>query len=283
MVKAFRQVCIEAGYMRPMNDEIDDSMIKIGVEHTHYLSVLLNGLDDILVDPLDLIYDLASESASDPYEVPDKKFPRSSPYDPKANEFVEYQHPYRYPLSPPENCVTYPGPFLRGTDAEYLVNDAISANLDIIINLSNRETPNDTVQFCYEHVDAANNLGDPVNFCTFLIWQLARTGDEDLENNITEWNMDSDRGYGFKSWDWNRNQNNINTDYEGHPFCVPCSPLPQKFKSGDILGEGPNPDYFNGMPPLKLVYLDGTMQNEIGKNCDFDITCYDPNGNIIIL
>ena len=42
MVKAFRQVCIEAGYMRPMNDEIDDSMIKIGVEHTHYLSVLLN-------------------------------------------------------------------------------------------------------------------------------------------------------------------------------------------------------------------------------------------------
>ena len=47
-------------------------------------------------------------------------------------------------------------------------------------------------------------------------------------------------------------------------------------------GEGPNPDYFNGMLPLKLVYLDGTMQNEIG-NCDFEIKCYDPNGNIIIL
>jgi len=264
-----------------MNDEIDDSMIKIGVEHTHYLSVLLNGMDDILVDPLDLIYDLVSESASDTYEVPDKKFPRSSPYDPKANEFVEYQHPYRYPLSPSENCVTYPGPFLRGTDAEYLVNDAIAANIDIIRNLSNRETPNDTVQFCYEHVDAANNLGDPVNFCTFLIWQLARTGDENLENNITEWNMDSDRGYGFKSWDWNRNSKNTDKDYEGHLFCVPCSPLPQKFKSGDILGEGPNADYFNGMPPLKLVYLDGTMQNEIGS-CDIDVTCYDPNGNIIL-
>ena len=279
MVKAFRQVCIEAGYFRPMNDEIDDSMIKIGVEHTHYLSVLLTNMDDILVDPIDLVYDLVSESAADNYEVPDKKFPRSSPYDPKANEFVEYQHPYRYPLSPSENCVTYPGPFVRGTDAEYLVTDAIASNLGIINRLSACATPDDTVQFCYENVDAANNMGDPINFSTFLFWQLARTEDEE---NITEWNMDSDRGYGFKSWDWYRNQENIALDYENHAFCVPCSPLPQKFKSGDILGEPPNPVYFNGMPPLKLVYLDSTMENEIG-NCDIDIKCYDPNGNIIIL
>jgi hypothetical protein len=265
-----------------MNDEIDDAMIKIGVEQHDFLSILLNAMDDILVLPIDLIYDLESGSASNTYEVPDKKYPRSSPYDPKANEFVEYQHPYRYPLSPSENCVTYPGPFLRGTDAGYLVNDTIPANLDIITNLSNSETPDETVRFCYEHVDASNNLGDPVNFCTFLIWQLARTGDEGFEESITEWNLDSDRGYGFKSWDWNRNLETTDKDYEGHLFCVPCSPLPQKYKSGEILGEGPNSDYFNGMPPLKLVYLDGTMQNEIG-NCDIDVTCYDPDGNIIIL
>jgi hypothetical protein len=282
MVKAFRQVCIEAGYFRPMNDEIDDSMIKIGVEQSNFLSTLLNGMDDILVLPIDLVYDLESASSADQYEVPDKKYPRSSPYDPKANEFVEYQHPYRYPLSPSENCVTYPGPFVKGTDAEYLVTDAIAGNLNIVASLANCATPNDTVQFCYENVDAANNLGDPVNFSTFLIWQLARTGDDSLEKNITEWNLDSDRGYGFKSWDWNRNLNKTDIDYEGHKFCVPCSPLPQKFKSGEILGEGPNPEYFNGMPPLKLVYLDGTMQNEIG-NCDISIQCYDPNGNIIIL
>jgi hypothetical protein len=232
--------------------------------------------------PIDLVYDLESASSADQYEVPDKKYPRSSPYDPKANEFVEYQHPYRYPLSPSENCVTYPGPFVKGTDAEYLVTDAIAGNLNIVASLANCATPNDTVQFCYENVDAANNLGDPVNFSTFLIWQLARTGDDSLEKNITEWNLDSDRGYGFKSWDWNRNLNKTDIDYEGHKFCVPCSPLPQKFKSGEILGEGPNPEYFNGMPPLKLVYLDGTMQNEIG-NCDISIQCYDPNGNIIIL
>lgn len=283
MVKAFRQVCIEAGYFRPMNDEIDDSMIKIGVEHNYYLSTLLSAMDDILVLPIDLIYDLESESASNTYEVPDKMYPRSSPYDLRANEFVEYQNPYRYPLSPSENCVTYPGPFARGTDAEYFVTDAIAANLSIITSLSKCETPNDTVQFCYENVDAANNLGDPVNFSTFLIWQLARTGDENPEENITEWNLDSDRGYGFKSWDWNRNLNKIDIDYEGHLFCVPCSPLPQKFKSGDILGEGPNADYFNnGLQPLKLVYLDGSMQNEIGT-CDMEIRCYDPNGNVIIL
>ncbi len=291
MVKAFRQVCIEAGYFRPMNDEIDDSMIKIGVEHNHFLSILLNNMDDILVDPLDLIYDLVSESAADNYEVPDKKFPRSSPYDPKANEFIEYQHPYRYPLSPSENCVTYPGPFVRGTDAQYLVTDGVPVNPNIITGLSNCETPNDTVKFCYENVDAANNLGDPINFSTFLIWQLARTGDEEsIEKNITEWNLDSDRGYGFKSWDWNRDESNIKQDFEKHDFCVPCSPMPQKLNSGDglfgLLGDRPNPEYFNSMPlpSLKLVYLDTTMQNEIVKNCnDIKLTCYDPNGNIIIL
>ncbi|HEV8082991.1 MAG TPA: zinc dependent phospholipase C family protein [Chitinophagaceae bacterium] len=283
MVKAFRQVCIEAGYFRPMNDEIDDSMIKIGVEHNDYLSTLLSAMDDILVLPIDLIYDLESGSASNTYEVPDKMYPRSSPYDPKANEFSEYQHPYRYPLSPSENCVTYPGPFVRGTDAEYLVTDAIAANMGIINRLANCATPNDTVQFCYENVDAANNLGDPVNFSTFIIWQLARTGDENLDKNITEWNLDSDRGYGFKSWDWNRDPDNTDTDYEGHPFCVPCSILPQKYNSGDILGEGPNATYFNnGLPPLKLVYLDGSMQNEIGP-CTMEIVCYNPNGNVIIL
>ncbi len=283
MVKAFRQVCIEAGYFRPMNDEIDDSMIKIGVEHNDYLSTLLGAMDDILVLPIDLIYDLESGAASNKYEVPDKMYPRSSPYDPKANEFSEYLHPYRYPLSPSENCVTYPGPFVRGTDAEYLVTDAIAPNLGIVNHLANCATPNDTVQFCYENVDAANNLGDPVNFSTFLIWQLARTADENFEKNITEWNLDSDRGYGFKSWDWNRDPENIKQDYEGHDFCVPCSILPQKFNSGNILGEGPNPDYFNnGLQPLKLVYLDSSMQNEIG-NCNFEIRCYDPNGNIIIL
>ncbi len=289
MVKAFRQVCIEAGYFRPMNDEIDDAMIKIGVEHNHFISVLLNGMDDILVDPLDLIYDLVSESASDNYEVPDKLFPRSSPYDPKANEFVEYQHPFRYPSSSPsENCVTYPGPFNRGTDAEYLVTDAIVSNLNVVSRLANCTTPNDTVQFCYENVDAANNLGDPVNFCTFLIWQLARTGDENLEENITEWNMDSDRGYGFRSWDWYRNKNVTALDSENHNYCVPCSPLPQSRNNDglfDLLGGAPNPDYFNnGMPSLKVVYLDGTMQNEIIPDCNkIEVTCYDPNGNIVIL
>ncbi len=282
IIKSFRQVCIEAGYFRPMNDEIDDAMIKIGVEQKDFLSTLLNAMDDILVLPIDIIYDLEAEAASNTYDVPDKKFPRSSPYDPKANEFVEYQHPYRYPLSPSENCVTYPGPFVRGTDAEYLVTDAIASNMGIVTNLAACETQNDTTKFCYENVDAANNLGDPVNFSTLLIWQLARSGDI---NNITEWNLDSDRGYGFRSWDWNRNETNIKKDYEGHEFCVPCSLLPQTFNpnGGISLGEGPNANYFNsGLPPLKLVYLDDTMKNEIG-NCDIDVNCYDPNGNIIIL
>lgn len=112
-----------------------------------------------------------------------------------------------------------------------------------------------------------------MNFSTFLMWQLARV-DGLPENGHTEWNMDSDRGYAFKSWDWARNPHDLKRDIDDHQYAGPISVLPQL--AGDDAGS-PNPEYFANRDPLKLVYLDKTMHNELGKYIEED--CYNRRKN----
>ncbi|MEJ7685452.1 MAG: hypothetical protein WKG06_47945 [Segetibacter sp.] len=251
-----------------MDDEIDDGLITIGVDNHGTFLDNLAAMDDI--------FGFVIDRNPPPYSIPDTEYPRTHPYDAAKNEFNEFNHPWAYPTTPVEPCHTYSGPFKVGDNPAWIVNNAIRPNIGIIQALSEAATPFDTIKFCFENVSPENNMGDAVNFSTFLMWQLARI-DGIPEKGHTEWNMDSDRGYAFKSWDWARTTKIIKKDIEGHDYAAPCSVLSQL--AGDDAG-APNPDYFANRAPLDLVYLDATMRNELDA-CS-QVQCYQPDGGVIL-
>lgn len=263
MLKAERAILVMTGYMHPMDDEIDDGLITIGSDNHAKFIDLLASMDDI--------FGFVINQTPPSYSVPDTEYPHTHPYDADKNEFNEFNHPWDYPLTPVEPCLTYSGPFKVGDDPHWLLNNLIKPNLKIIEELSKAPSSFETTKICFEQVTADDNMGDPVNFSSFLMWQLARAG-YSPEGGFTEWNMDSDRGYAFKSWDWARNTRNINKDLEGHDYALPCSTLPQII-DGDNSGS-PNPTYFANRRPLDLVYLDETMTNELQDACDKETQCY---------
>ena len=245
-----------------MDDEVDDGLITVGVDnHSRFLN-LLASMDDI--------FGFVVDQNPPVYTVPDTEFPRTHPYDAAHNEFNEFNHPWAYPITPVEPCHTYSGPFKIGDDPGYFIGHGIKPNLRFIHNLSIAATPFETTQFCFENLTPDQNMGDPVNFSSFLMWQLARRNGIP-DNGHTEWNMDSDRGYAFKSWDWARNTSTLNRDLEGHLYALPCSTLPQII-DGDNSGN-PNAAYFKNIQPLDLVYLDSSMTNELDA-CSKEVRCY---------
>jgi hypothetical protein len=45
---------------------------------------------------------------------------------------------------------------------------------------------------------------------------------------LVDWNLDADRGYGYKSWDWNRARNApVHADPNGNSYPPPCTWPPQ--------------------------------------------------------
>jgi hypothetical protein len=79
---------------------------------------------------------------------------------------------------------------------------------------------------------------------------------------VVEWNLDSDMGYGYHCWDWNRvsgeKQDDKHTDLNGHPYGTPCTPPEQSklfpnWNSAARLkihwvGPGPDPEVVSPLP-----------------------------------
>ena len=67
--------------------------------------------------------------------------------------------------------------------------------------------------------DGTNPLGDPVNFSAYLIGQLG------CNRNFIKasFNLDADRGYGYKCWDWTRDPASTArpADERGHVYVAP--------------------------------------------------------------
>lgn len=256
MLKAERLILVMTGYLHPMKDEIDDALVTIGLEnHGSFLS-LLSAMDDIFG------FEMVNQPIE--YNVPDTEFPHTHPVRKVGEnkfEFTEFNHPWDYPATVAELCKTFPGPFEKGMNANYIVTNAFPTNTELVKKLADAETPLETVKTCFEDVNVKNNLGDPINFSTFLIWQLAR--EKNPEIAFTEWNMDSDRGYAFKSWDWIRSNtpkipDRPKKDIEGHEYGEPCSELPQNSIEDifDLDSTGaPNENYYNSIKPLQIKYI----------------------------
>jgi hypothetical protein len=262
MVKAERRIMVMSGFMHPMRDEIDDGLVRLCQGHDDaFLSMLkamndsLGGVDDagmaaintqalklmgiLTISPAEAmaqalgLADLSSTHPSEP--PPNENYPHPQPLDAPDGKPIEYHAPWRYPNSPTELNPTYAGPYACGDMPHILLDGGIPGNQTIRMEYENSDSPQHTDNISFQKATQAVNLGDPVNFSEYLIWQLTREIfplPTNPKTRITDWNLDADRGYAYKCWDWNRSHN-VLKDLEGHEYLEPCTAPPQSEKPDD--------------------------------------------------
>lgn len=244
MLKAFRSVLVMTGYMLPMEDEIATTLVHIGLTNPQSFQTLLASIGDIFGG----ILDQAPESNQ---TFRDPNYPHAHPGD-------EFHHPWDYPPPPPELPVELPlttaGPhpalvspavLFAGTGTDPSLRDRFEA----------AATPHDADVTGLD-VQPHNHLGDAVAFSEYLIWLESRSPKQrGGEVPVVEWNLDSDRGYGYHCWDWNRKPDTPATpaqpDPEGFRFNQPCTWPSQSDQSLDPAA----PPNWNPNAPLQVHWV----------------------------
>ncbi|MBS1911227.1 MAG: zinc dependent phospholipase C family protein [Bacteroidetes bacterium] len=257
MVKAERAVMVMTGYFHPMKDEIEMGLVQIGNNRRGNFLQVLALIDDVLG------FDVPPTREP----VPDPNYPHQTRFEEPVVAGVslyktsdEYHHPWAYPDTPAELCHTFAGPWRDGAMPDALLGNDIPTTESVVEKYANAATPHDTDHISFSEVTDVHNLGDPVNFSSFMMWDLARPETTEMP----DWNLDADRGYGYKCWDWNRHSDKLGEpkplkDTEGHPYFAPCTPPPQTNEADGRY----NPDQ-----PLKIYYLDGA-----DPGCDVNVDC----------
>jgi len=276
IVKLERSVLVATGYTLPMQDEIDSGLIELGRGTTSNFSAVLAAMDtvggDLKQDALDLMNgDLVKlmtdfgMTAQDAAAVvlaavgPAAAAPMEPVHDsdyPHQHADGEFHHPWDYPTTDSERPKTQAGPFSAGDRPHILLDAAMPGSQ---ITRARFEHALDPAAADSVLVDGTHNLGDPVWFAQYLIWQYTRDAfpSDSEQSAIADWNLDSDRGYGYRCWDWNRFPDqgvgmrspatHVFKDLDNHDFLAPCTSPSQRI---DGL-----PDY-NGKADLLLHFTD---------------------------
>ncbi|MBV8841443.1 MAG: zinc dependent phospholipase C family protein [Bryobacterales bacterium] len=253
LLKNFRAVMVLTGYMAPMKDEIATSLILVGTSQSQTFDQVLAQMGD----PFGAVNAAAQQLGETPFR--DQSYPRLHPDD-------EFHHPWSYPQTaqelgfvPPGNDTVEAtaGPHPTGASPEELFNVGIGTSPEIRDSL---ETAPDafSIDVIDRNLARHQNLGDPVTFSSYLMWLSTRDvkqGDATVE--MTDWNLDSDRGYGYHCWDWSRHINDPayppQPDPENNDFNQPCVWPEQSDQSLDAAAPSPVPTDI----PLRVHWVPG--------------------------
>jgi hypothetical protein len=225
LLKNFRAVMVMTGYMAPMADEIASGLVHVGMPDATTFQSVLDGMFDAF-GGLDTPPPPIGEQ---PYR--DQNYPHYHPQD-------EFRHPWQYPDThtewmypgPDEHATAGPHPAGVGVEALF---GALGADAAIRDALEAAETPQ-AADAIDQQLMPNRHLGDVVGFSEYLIWLESRdTVQKDgTQVPLVEWNLDSDRGYGYHCWDWNRDAAAAPVqDPEGNPYQPPCT-WPSQADSG---------------------------------------------------
>jgi hypothetical protein len=223
-----------SGYTYPMPGEINASLNTLGVGTDHVFEALLAALADPAggigshlpvpvgepsgmprpnsqdlpqqPNPLDLVADPQSAPVGIPGVF---TFPLTTCGDSEAAS--EFHRPWLWPQAdnegdpvPVETPLTPPGPFHRADDSRILMAEA-PGNSAARADFENARCEADTIHVAQQHLPAGEHLGDPVDYTAYVIAQLTRSQDANKPpQEIANFNLDSDRGYGYLCWDWLR-------------------------------------------------------------------------------
>jgi len=227
---AARRVLVEQGFIAPKAEEIDAGLCTLGLASNGRPNQLIADLNDptgfaaaIAADS-----DLSGRNAGDA-DGRDDRYPRDIVSDPvslvaartglnaavfqlvnmpfttvTAEAPSEFLSPWVYPAVTPgghqvprEEDHVLVGPFAAGTDAQSLL-DRAPVSLAAQADIEAATTPEETRRALLTHLPSGHHLGAPLNYTLSLISRLT-SGAE-----VPDFNLDADRGYGWKCWAWQR-------------------------------------------------------------------------------
>jgi hypothetical protein len=221
---AARRPLVMAGFLMPKPDEINRGLVELGISPTGPLVDLAAALASPTGNAsISLPFDERSGRASPSAAFgADRAFPRAIVEDlPTAIAQVvgflksdlfcgnplqpsEFLAPWRYPhtnnagaLNGWEAGLSHPGPFRQGEDARVLMNHLPGSNA-ARADYEKAATPADTESASDANLPAGRHLGDAVDYSVYLVGRL---GNGQI---VPDFNLDADRGYGYKCWEWDR-------------------------------------------------------------------------------
>ena len=239
LLKSFRMVLVMTGYVHPMQDEIAQSVIRIGNATQSTWQQVVDELGDTFGGTLP--EKPREDKSGEPFT--DDEFPHQHAPD-------EFHHPWDYPTSPLEKKHTIAGPSARNAGPSSLFRE-VAPDPDILGRLEAAESPDDA-DLVGADVTPVRQMGDSVSFSKYLVWLGTRTPPDTGTGAMThgprpvapivDWNLDADRGYGYHCWDWNRQpeDNGMANDPNGNEFLKPCAWPPQA-REDQAVEEAPDP------------------------------------------
>lgn len=126
---------------------------------------------------------------------------------------TEFFRPWRWPDNdqegdpiPSEMPLTTASPYLSGQDATVLLGNT-PGSLAARTAFENAHKESETLTAIHDHLThnpqgISEHLGDPADYTAYLMTKLTRDGIEPV--TLDNFNLDADRGYAYKCWDWKR-------------------------------------------------------------------------------
>ncbi len=215
-----------SGYLMPMQNEINSGLNTLGVAVTDTWP----GIDASLNDFSGGLGGTSTPTSEPSGHDVNRTFPRDVVEDP--NSFItnminaalsktcgnatigpsEFTRPWRFPLAndanqgiPMEGPMSVASPYKSSQDATILMGMS-PGNNTARAKLEAAKSEAETIELARSLIDQGTHLGDPVDYSSYLIAKLTRDHAGDAAHPIANFNLDSDRGYGYLCWDWVRSK-----------------------------------------------------------------------------
>jgi len=192
----------------------------------------------------------------------------------------EWVAPWRYPFVnqagdgvAQEGPGTHAGPYVVGSRSTVLLS-GVTGHADARRELEVAKSPADTETVLDARLPADQHLGGPVDYGLYLIGRMVRDA-RGPKFGIPDFNLDSDRGYAWRTWDWDRGSTpcvpKINrVGSENYGYRLPCT-SPQRFDAGHDCPADPG-RWYQEDQDLATHYLPGS-----GPDCGPRPDSHEPN------
>jgi hypothetical protein len=183
----------------------------------------------------------------------------------------EWLKPWNYPIRTPggqlvarEDAPAHVGPFVVGDTGTALLA-ANPGHPGAWFAFEGARSPDETATACAVHLSQDRHMGGPIDYGTYLVvrFEAARAN---VDSPVPDFNLDSDRGYAWHAWDWDRHARGpvggggrrrweCRADIPPEAvfaYAQPCTP-PQFFHA-----DHDNPSAFVGGSPPESQWYDST-------------------------
>jgi hypothetical protein len=242
LLKAFRSALVMTGYFMPMDDEISLGLVTVGLPDAAVFQIVMADVGDV--------FPASSQDAVDKAPFADRLYPHLFATESDGRTPAEFHSPWLYPAGQPtESEGTIAGPYPRRANPSILFQP-VATDAAVRDQLETSPSPQWVDQNARALLRADTHLGDATSFSAYQIWLHTRSPQttHDKEVPYVDWNLDADRGYGYKSWDWNRarNAHEQHADPNGNSYPPPCTWPPQVL---------PEDGSYDRSKPLKLHWV----------------------------